>query len=306
LARVDFDCTNDSNEVTVTWTVVADTNLVRAFALDIICDVDIDKDSFTGLDPNYWVYPGSIDINTTTGQVDANGNPVCTDPCDGTELEPNSATIEMGSLYKGDANKPLSSGTVCKFKVKVSTGDVNVTLAENAIRAGVVMEDANNDDANLPQTWTLSIGVPDCFPQGPEYSTQRGYWESFGKPDCWCGTGTGAVSDGFQCHGDADGKKSVAPFFRRVYIGDISTITANWKLKDSDWNSSDPLGTTPGNLNPCADVDHKKSVAPFFRRVYIGDISRATTNWKAKDSDFSSGANCPLTDAANNTYVDPT
>jgi hypothetical protein len=69
---------------------------------------------------------------------------------------------------------------------------------------------------------------------------------------------------------------------------------SNWKVKRLAY---------PNGANPCADIDHKKSTPPNYYAVYLGDLGRLAGNWKDKDADLPQ--NCPLTDAENNAYVDP-
>jgi len=144
LAGVTVDCTIDGNEVTVTYEMVGgDVNLPRAFGLDIIADANISIDETLPSpdinDSDYYIYPGSIDVNDDEGTVDDYGSPVAI-------LDANTMTIEMGSLYADndpDHNTaPPASGWLIKFRVaKVS--NINVDLRENVDRGGVVMEDVN-------------------------------------------------------------------------------------------------------------------------------------------------------------------
>jgi hypothetical protein len=114
----------------------------------------------------------------------------------------------------------------------------------------------------------------DCFPSG--YSTHDD-WVEMDRPDCWCAS---EISPGYQCDGDADGETSGFPDYYRVYTGDNSLLTNNWKKKIDD-----------PSLDPCADMDHKSSGFPYNYRVYTGDLNRLIVNWKKKDADLP--GNCP-------------
>jgi len=175
-AAVNITLLRAGNQVTVRYAVVSEPNLIRAMALDITVDNGVIKaaptNMSTGAPPypsgagaDYRVYPGSagIDINDTTGEVDDYGTMVA-DPCDfpsdtkggyGT----NGVTIEAGSLYAptgpGSPNAPPASGEVFKFWV---CQDCNITVAENIIRGGVVMEDPDySPTLNLPITLNVDI-----------------------------------------------------------------------------------------------------------------------------------------------------
>jgi hypothetical protein len=118
------------------------------------------------------------------------------------------------------------------------------------------------------------------------------------NPSSWCASGSGG--SGYQCHGDTDGVQTGFPDNYRIYTGDLNkiTTTGQWKKK---------LGIYPDGADPDCDVDHKSSGFPDNYQIYSGDLNRIIiSNWKAKNTQFTGGANCPLTDAANNTYVDPT
>ena len=139
LAGVTVDCDiTDTNLVTVTY-VAGDANLPRAFGLDIIADANITMVDIN--DSDYYIYPGSIDVNDD-GTVDDYGTPVAI-------LDANTMTIEMGSLYASndpDHNTaPPASGWVIKFRV--NSASPSVDLQENVDRGGVVMEDV---DYNFP------------------------------------------------------------------------------------------------------------------------------------------------------------
>ena len=146
LAGVTVDCDiTDTNLVTVTY-VAGDANLPRAFGLEIIADANISMDtelpSADINDSDYYIYPGSIDVNND-GSVDDYGTPVA-------ELDANTMIIEMGSLYASndpDHNTaPPASGWLIKFRVAKASG-IHVDIKEDADRGGVVMEDV---DYNFP------------------------------------------------------------------------------------------------------------------------------------------------------------
>jgi len=143
-----------------------------------------------------------------------------------------------------------------------------------------------------------------CFdPCGTTFSQQKSQYNIYitnkWDPNSWCEYPTGS---GFQCHGDADGKAS-SPDAYRIYTGDLTLVTNNWKKK---------IGVYPAGADPRADIDHKAS-SPDNYRVYTLDLARITSattgNWKRKGCTSSVGTilprNCPLDDASNNTYVKP-
>jgi hypothetical protein len=66
----------------------------------------------------------------------------------------------------------------------------------------------------------------------------------------------------------------------------MTRLTGNWK-KTSQMLSADPnVGTGSSHTNgSCADIDHKAEVVGTVSyRVYNGDMSRLTANWKKLNS----------------------
>lgn len=245
-AEVLITCTSDGNEVTVSWDASTEPNLVRAFALDITVDNGVIT-KVTDVHPEYYIYPGSIDINDVTGDVDDWGTPVC-DPClyPGTlpGLGSNGITVEMGSLYDPcdpcHPSPPPASGVLLKFWI---TQDCNVTITENTTRGGVVLEDPTIDpDVNAPGCFVKA----ECMkPSNPDYAN----WLHWNRPDCWCYPR--------QCRGDADGAKQ-GPFW--VALNDLAILrTAINKLEAL---------IPPGG--ECADFDHVKT-GPFW--VSLNDLA---------------------------------
>ncbi len=156
LAGVTVDCdVTDTNLVTVTY-VAGDANLPRAFGLDIIADANITMVDIN--DSDYYIYPGSIDVNAD-GTVDDYGSPVAI-------LDANTMTIEMGSLYADDdpvhKTAPPASGWVIKFRV--NSASPSVDLRENVDRGGVVMEDV---DYNFPGGYVV---CGECGGNGGPYT----------------------------------------------------------------------------------------------------------------------------------------
>lgn len=168
LAGVTVDCTVDGNEVTVTYVTEDANHLPRAFGLDIIADANISIDEMLPSpdinDSDYYIYPGSIDVNDDEGTVDDYGTPVAI-------LDANTMTIEMGSLYASndpDHNTaPPVSGWLIKFRV--NSVSPTVDIRENVDRGGVVMEDVDynypggyvvcgacGEEPNEPNDYTIS------------------------------------------------------------------------------------------------------------------------------------------------------
>ena len=172
-ADVDITCTHvGSGKVEVYYDATTAPNLPNGFGLDIICD-DANITEVNDVNPKIWVYPGTIDINTTTNSVDACGTPVApnSDPGAQPGLDSNAITIEMAALYvAGDgANTPDPCGLLLSFTVD---GECTVTISSNELRAdanGVVLITAEAASTSLsgcevslgPACWNY-----DCFECG--------------------------------------------------------------------------------------------------------------------------------------------
>jgi hypothetical protein len=140
------DCNyfGEPNECVIRY--VADGNDVRAFALDVTVDSGANIVSVDDISEDYYVHPGSIEIDG----IGISGSLVCDAvKYDGTKagLGTSEITTEQYSLYAGDVNSPGgtgtgSSGVLYSFKVD---GDCNVFVSANQIRDGVLMEDPDED-----------------------------------------------------------------------------------------------------------------------------------------------------------------
>jgi hypothetical protein len=167
LASVDITCSAGPgpNDLTISFNN-SEGDLVRAIALDVtldtgeatICDVNC-------VNGDYIIYPGSISIDEDTGEVLDYGTCACDSSYAGTlgGIDTNGVTIEMGSLYAEGEPAPAQSGdlvilTLCGC---VTGGTANVSIAENVIRGGVVMEDpALSPAVNLSG---CSVSLPNCY-----------------------------------------------------------------------------------------------------------------------------------------------
>lgn len=134
---------------------------VRAFALDISVSNGIIT-SVGNFSPHYWIYPGTIEIVLDPwGEVVDLGIPIAPSSEPGTlgGLGTSGMTIEMGSLYAGEANAPSPTGVLLTFTISAAC---NITIEENVIRGGVVFEDPEH---NAP---VYSPGLQGALPPEPE------------------------------------------------------------------------------------------------------------------------------------------
>lgn len=282
ITATDLDGAGPEGLVSIDYAVTGETELVRAFALDIQVDTGI-IDGVSGYktgvsmagDPGFGVFPANfsryITVNPDGTVADwgaAGYTPVAdvNDPGALGGIGTSGITIEMGSLYDGDANKPGNSGTLCIVDVN-ETCKLSITL--NAVRGNVVLENAAEPTVDLTGATNVDVikGGGPCFPQAfASYND----WVTMGSPSCWCAPPDGT---GYQCDGDADGVTSGIPFNFRVFTGDLSAVIDNWRKKIDD-----------PTLDPCADIDHKDSGIPFRFRVFTADLAVITTNWRKKDA----------------------
>lgn len=135
--------------------------LVRAFALDITVDggatiesvSDFKVGESTAADPGYGIFPANFDryiiVDPETGEVEDWNVPGYTPVAEPSDpgalggLGTSGITIEMGALYDGTENAPLSEDSLLRFGIDPHGGQaVNVSLALNQTRAGIVMTDA--------------------------------------------------------------------------------------------------------------------------------------------------------------------
>jgi hypothetical protein len=140
-AGVVVTCSASGKDVTISYDRNDATERIRAFALDITVDNGATIDSVSGLNPDYDIYPGSIVIDGA-GNVTDVGTPIA-DVADAPSdtlggLTTGGVTIEMGSLYASGDPAPPDTGDLLTLTV---SGACNVTITENVIRGGIVLED---------------------------------------------------------------------------------------------------------------------------------------------------------------------
>ena len=272
----------DCNQVTVSYAVVGEPNKVSGFGLDITVDRGAKIVSVSNLNAHYNIYPGSIVI--TGGQVTDYGTPVADPNFPGTlgGLGTGGITIEMGALYypAGDnsPNAPPLTGDLLKFRVDKSC---TVTVAENAIRGGVVLTNPNMD----PTVTLTGCGLcgEDCLIGGIAHANEYADWVAWGRPDCWCYAR--------QCRGDINGKKN---FGLRVQLLDLQALAAAFNKNDT------ALATIPNGI--CADVNHKKN---FGLRVQLLDLRELAKYFNKPDAQVPSCDAEPIITGPYNYWTQP-
>jgi hypothetical protein len=253
------------------------TERARAFALDITVDagtIDAISDFAVGDNNNgYGIFPANfsryITVDPVTGEVSdwsAQGyTPVAdaNDPGALGGLGTGGITIEMGSLY--DTNAPPLQGRLC---VITCSGPCKVTVATNATRGNVVLEDGSEATVDLTAATNVPVGGPTVGSAGP----QADEWQAVGKPDCWL-----ASLNPRQCHGDADGT-SQGPQKFWVSSNDLDILIAAWN-KPYDQIKDLKVGGVP---LICADFDHQAQGEGHYR-VSTNDLDILIANWQLSD-----------------------
>jgi hypothetical protein len=257
----------DTDEVVITY-VNTEADPVRAFAFDITVQdpcgdpnadakiVDINEGA---LNVDYWVYPGSIDINEA-GAVNDVGTPIG-DPLQlPSDTQPGldsaGITVEMGSLYVGEGNAPPSSGVLLKLYVD---DNCLVKMADNVSRGAIVLEGVGSK----AQGNYTGTGV------GMYTHTDIAKWRAVGKPKCWC-----RYKGGRQCHGDADGRMQGKSNNVAVSTWDAEVFNAAKNLTYAQI-AGQTVTTAGGNTLPlvCADYDHLGSGKAGDVAVSVPDAS---------------------------------
>jgi hypothetical protein len=154
-AQVSLTCAQvgDTNEVVISFDARGEPNLIRAFGLNIQLDNDANILSVGNINPDYYIFPGTIQINTSTTPPTIDyGTPVgevSDSPDTLPGLDSNGVTLEMGSLYAptgpGSPNAPDPCGPLLSIYLSKSCC---ISISGNVARAGskgVVMEDPAED-----------------------------------------------------------------------------------------------------------------------------------------------------------------
>ena len=185
-----------------------------------------------------------------------------------------------------------SSNSGSSFTSTIYTGTAtfkadSVAPAPN-YRYRVLARNADSNSLYMTGTYDCNAYLSTCYKGGVTSDPNWANWLSAGRPDCWCKASTAQEPNGsgYQCDGDADGVTSGAPNNYRVYTGDLSIMSNNWKKKASDM-TNDPNVTLAGKLKihgACGNFSHKSSGSPNNYRVYTNDLSILSANWKKLNS----------------------
>jgi hypothetical protein len=259
-AGVQISCSASGNDVTISYDASSENELVRAFALDVTVDNGQTIDAVVSTNPDYDIYPGSIVIDAG-GNVTDWGSPIASqsdypgDTLGG--LSTGGVTIEMGSLYAQGETPPAAADDLITLTV---SGNCSVTITENVIRGGVVMEDPSVP-AN-PSFSSCAVGGTGCY-TGPDMAE----WQAVGEPASWC--------EPRQCHGDADGQQE-AYLRGQVWVGmnDVAILVTGFRAA---------YGGDP-QVHPWIAADFDHSDEPYLRgtvRVGMNDVAELVTYFRA-------------------------
>ena len=291
IIAVDADADGPGLVANISYNVPAGTepNKVAAFALDITVDagtIVAIGDFHTGVsvegNDGYGIFPASfyeyIDVDGNGNVADWTGagnySPAALVGDKGAlgGIGTAGVTVELGALYKGEANAPADAGLLLSVTCSEAC---NLSIVLNGIRGDVVLEGAGSPSSvDLTQATGVGVGGTDeCLaPDAPGYAD----WVAFGKPECWCYL--------TQCHGDADGLKEGSPItgYKRVFIADLDALIAAYNVKEA------PKG--PGILSIpngiCADFMHNAEGSPItgYKRVFISDLDKLIENYNVKEA----------------------
>jgi hypothetical protein len=170
----------DDGTGTVEVRYSSDAGAPRAFALDLAVDGGAAIIDVNSLGSEYYVNPGSVQVD---GGGNITGSIVCDNSYPGTKdgLGNAEATTEQGSLYASGDPAPAASGLL--FTVTVDA-DSCLTITENTIRGGVVMEDPDEDPVLTGAGGTL---VTECIdveePCGGDIAASNSLLGADGKVD---------------------------------------------------------------------------------------------------------------------------
>jgi hypothetical protein len=287
-ATVDMNAVDEGGGiVAITYNCTAGED-VRAYALDISLDMGATiegiSDFFSGEGQGYGIFPGSFrdHINPATPNwVDPNYTPVAPsgDPGALGGLGTGGVTIELGSLYVGAPNQPASSGTLCKLACAGNGApDANMTVALNAARGNVVLEDANEAGTNLPIVRKVAF---ECY-TGPDVQA----WRDRGSPDCWCNPR--------QCVGDAAGDIAGTTKTGEYYVGasDLDLLLLAYDVCEPPFGPG--IATITNGI--CADVAHDIAGTTKTGEYYVGasDLDIILLYWDVCEPPFGPGipSNC--------------
>ena len=242
-------CVDPNGWVTVSYDATDESELPRAFALDIqLTGGAVIVDVNDNINAYYTVHPGTIQIDEN-GQVTDDGTAVADDDPKCGVIGANCITIEMGSLYVGAANAPPDTGDLLKIKVD-SNCDIEIT--GNAIRGDIVLENVTVAEVNAPGA---TVDCMDCDPQ-----IGAAQWAIQGKPDSWCCP--------LQIQGDATGDgfvDTVDLFLMRPPAFNVAYGNANYDCRvdfthDGFVDTQDLFLIRPPNFNvqvgqPCTTTN---------------------------------------------------
>ncbi|MBN1795761.1 MAG: hypothetical protein JW804_03735 [Sedimentisphaerales bacterium] len=252
--------------VEISYVATADANIPRGLGLEVTVDSGVTVTGVESASADYWVYPGSIVIDTNDPPSVADyGTPIASGQ--GTS----SVIIEMGSLHyptgNDSPNAPDLAGTL--ITLNLSGTDCNVSISGNGTRGNVVDYDAaemvvgediiyggpcyiagtcfHDDGSNAYKYWLGGSNMPAPLPAAP--------WE---RPVCWCYPR--------QCRGDINGQPISPGVQMWVSLADLTFFrTALNKMynQPATW----PTG------GECADLDHAMIAPTVPIPVSLADLT---------------------------------
>jgi hypothetical protein len=261
MAGLTISCAQKPGELKadLNYVATADANIPRGLGLEIT----VDKGTITNvenLSSDYWVYPGSIVIDTNDPpSVAQQGTPLASGA--GTDT----VILEMGSLHwpteNNSVNAPDLTGTLLTI---ILSSDCNLTITGNGTRGNVVDYDAAELKETEDLVYTGCQILPPCFPACNPYYAE---WLSVGAPTSWCNPE--------QCYGDADGVLNTVKGKTPHWVGapDLALLSLGWRKPHTDPNFSTYIA---------ADFDRDENTVKGYppHRCGAPDLTIMTTYWR--------------------------
>ncbi|MHC4867901.1 MAG: hypothetical protein ACYTEX_27845, partial [Planctomycetota bacterium] len=182
-AAVTITCTPGPGDCNVTIGYInTEADPVRGFGLDIDTG-EANVVAVECVNADYYVHPGSIEIDAS-GTVTAWGQCICSGYA-GTQsgLDDPNVTIEMVSNYVGEANEPCSTGDLAIITLECTA---LVSVDENTILGGVVMEDPNQNPIVDTTATASPTGCPPCDGVDPNNCQMVSLCPGQSKGDATC------------------------------------------------------------------------------------------------------------------------